>query len=664
MSDSSIVVPPANKRLTRLKAGLAIGFGLPFSLGIAYQLCALFGWSVDFSGVRLIVELGVLGALLVLTLQYERLPLGSLGVHKIRAQEIYFGLAAGLAIVALSAAVAELIPHRGAAGSGEFESLVRAIAPADFSALSQAPIWLALLVLIASALAEEVAARGYAIRRLRVISGTTVLAAAAALALDMLARIPLWGLRYTLVILPAEVVLVALYLWRRQLVTVVVAHLMLTLTILLAIYFVGTQAVARNATSGETANADLGEEMAVVELRRALGQSTGPGSAAAQRAQADFLKHDYPHALQQIGDALRLEPKTRAYLIVRSNIHAAQGETYLVIEDINQMIANDPKDSEAYLARGSQYKGLRDYQHAAADIETAIKLAPNDARNFAERSSLHFWQQQYPAAIEDMSTAIALEPTNRDFLIRRAFIYDHIGQNSRALKDCDQVVTMDPSKPEGYVCRATSYAQSGDLKGAIASLDQAIKQAPDSAALYSTRAKAEMSAGLWLPAHLDFEKIASLNPDNPDICDGAAWSLATSAHDEVRDGKAALALAIHENELTRYSRWRYLDTLAAAYAETGDTASAVKWEEAALTASDATNPDDLEWMHGLLKVFREGRAWRETATTAYSTRPRAAILIGVIIVFALAAVGLVALLYWSARWSLHRARRARPVTAA
>ena len=172
MSDSAIISGAAGQCLTRLKIGLAIGFGMPFALGIAYQVCALLGWSIDFNSARLLVELGVLGTLLMLTLQYERLPLGSLGIHKIRIGEIYFGLAVGMALIALSAAVAELMPHRGATGQGDFANLVRAMAPADSSGLGPAPIWLALLMIIASALAEELVARGYAIRRLRAITGT------------------------------------------------------------------------------------------------------------------------------------------------------------------------------------------------------------------------------------------------------------------------------------------------------------------------------------------------------------------------------------------------------------------------------------------------------------------------------------------------------------
>ena len=198
----------------------------------------------------------------------------------------------------------------------------------------------------------------------------------------------------------------------------------------------------------------------------------------------------------------------------------------------------------------------------------------------------------------------------------------------------------------------------------MANLDLAISRDPDDAQLYANRGELQMAAGKWREAHLDFEKVVRLNPDNPRTSDGVAWRLATSAHVEVRDGKAALALAIHENDLTGYNRYKYLETLAAAYAEVGDTASAVKWETAALAASDAGDPDDREGMRRTLRVFQSGRAWRETDTTAFASPRPISAAVATIITLALAAVGLVALLYWSARWSIRRARRTRPVRTA
>ena len=629
-----------------------------------YRLCALLGWSIDFNGVRLLVELGILGALLMLTLQYDRLPLGSLGVHRFRAEEIYFGLAVGLALIALSAAVAELLPHRGAIGAGEFASLIAAMAPADYSGLRQAPIWLALVVIVAGVLAEELAARGYAIRRLRAITGASALAAAAALAIDIVARVPLWGLRYTIVTLPAEIVLVALFVWRRQLVTCVIAHLTLVLTIFFAFHFISPQTSNRAEAIGAAQAPDLNEQMAIVELRRSLGQLTGPGSAAAESAQTLYFKHEYSHALEQIELAIRVEPKNRFYIGLRAAIRAAQDNAYGAIADYTSMIELDPNDARVYRARAREYKLMRDFGNAAKDLDKAIALTPKDALNFEERASLHYWQQQYSEAIADLTTAISLDPSNRRLLIDRALFYEHIAQHRRALDDCDALIKSDPKSADGYKCRINVYLSMGNPNEAFAAANTAIALDPNEAGLYANRGGLEMSFGRWREAHDDFEKVASLAPDDPAVTDGVAWRLATSTSDEVRDGKAALALALRENEITEYHNDKYLETLAAAYAETGDTTTAVKWEIAALAAADATDPEDREVMRRRLTLFEEGRTVRENDSQGFAGPRSARVVIGGLVVLVLAVVGLVALIYWSVRWSIRRARRARSVAAA
>ncbi len=664
MSDSTNTSASSAQRLTRLKLGLAIGFGLPFALGVAYQLCALLGWSIDFGGVRFLVELGILGALLMLTVQYDHLPLGSLGVHRIRIEEIYFGFSVGLALILLSAAVAELLPHHGAAAVGEFAGLIAAMAPADSIGLRRAPIWLALLAAIAGTLAEEVAARGYAIRRLRAITGTTALAAVVALVIDVVARTPLWGLRYSLVTLPAEIALVALFIWRRNLTTCIVAHLTLVLAVFLAFNLSGPRAQNQAEVTAATQVPDLPEEMAIVELRRSLGQLTGPGSAAAESAQTLYFKHDYSHALEQIELAIQAEPKNRFYIGLRAAIRAAQDNAYGAIADYTTMIGLDPNDARVYRARAREYKLIRDFGNAAKDLDRAIALTPKDALNFEERASLHYRQQQYSEAIADLTTAISLDPSNRRLLIDRAVFYEHIAQHRRALDDCDALIKSDPKNVDGYKCRINVYLSMGNANEALAAANTAIALDPNDAELHSHRGGLEMSFGRWREAHDDFEKVASLAPDDPQVTDGVAWRLATSTSDEVRDGKAALALALRENEITEYHNDKYLETLAAAYAETGDTSSAVKWEIAALAAADATDPEDREAMRRRLTLFEEGRTVRENDSQGFAGPRPARVVIGGLVVLVLAVVGLVAPIYWSARWSIHRARRARPAAAA
>jgi tetratricopeptide (TPR) repeat protein len=73
-----------------------------------------------------------------------------------------------------------------------------------------------------------------------------------------------------------------------------------------------------------------------------------------------------------------------------------------------------------------------------------------------------------------------------------------------------------------------------------------------------------------------------------------AWLLATSPEPGLRNGPEALTLATALCEETKYRNVLYLDTLAAACAETGDFESAVSHLERALAHLELQRPDDDE----------------------------------------------------------------------
>ena len=77
----------------------------------------------------------------------------------------------------------------------------------------------------------------------------------------------------------------------------------------------------------------------------------------------------------------------------------------------------------------------------------------------------------------------------------------------------------------------------------------------------------------------------------------------------LRDGKKAVELAIEACELTRWKEAYCLETLAAAYAETGDFASAVKWQTKAIELeADAKEKDEYQ---ARLKLYQEKKPFRE-----------------------------------------------------
>ena len=90
--------------------------------------------------------------------------------------------------------------------------------------LARLPTWYLALDVVIVAAAEEWLYRAYAIERLQAITGSAGAAAALSLAAFGLAHLPLWGPGVALTTLVSGGVLTALYVWRRDITALVLAH--------------------------------------------------------------------------------------------------------------------------------------------------------------------------------------------------------------------------------------------------------------------------------------------------------------------------------------------------------------------------------------------------------------------------------------------------------
>jgi hypothetical protein len=85
-------------------------------------------------------------------------------------------------------------------------------------------------------------------------------------------------------------------------------------------------------------------------------------------------------------------------------------------------------------------------------------------------------------------------------------------------------------------------------------------------------------------AAIFYERAALQN--TPRSLNALAWFLATCQDDSIRNGAEAVRHATKACELTYWQEWKYIDTLAAAWAECGDFKRAVEYGQQALELKD------------------------------------------------------------------------------
>ena len=177
-----------------------------------------------------------------------------------------------------------------------------------------------------------------------------------------------------------------------------------------------------------------------------------------------------------------------------------------------------------------------------------------------------------------LDTVLQRDPTFWPALYVRAQIYSHQGKYDLALKDCDEALRHDRSVVEAALLRANINARLGKHAEALKEYDYLISLHPRSVTL----ARA-LSDRAWFRATCR----------NPSFRNG---------QQAVKDAKAACSIMTWKDE-------QMIDTLAAAYAETGDFNSAIQYTAQAL-AVKGISADSTKLFQQHLALFQQRKPIR------------------------------------------------------
>jgi membrane protease YdiL (CAAX protease family) len=203
--------PSDPQRWTVSLFGLALALGVP-ALPLGQWLSPGNGISARLG--REAIWWVLAGMILLWVLRVERRSLSSIGLRPPTWRTFAWGLGSSalmMATVMLSYAVI-------------FPALGLKMNIAAVHGLTQVPLWLQTATMVRAGVVEEILFRGYAIERLWALTGSIWVAAGLSAAVFVAVHISSWGYAQLIVVGFGAVILTLLYLFRRDLVSNMLAH--------------------------------------------------------------------------------------------------------------------------------------------------------------------------------------------------------------------------------------------------------------------------------------------------------------------------------------------------------------------------------------------------------------------------------------------------------
>jgi tetratricopeptide (TPR) repeat protein len=258
-----------------------------------------------------------------------------------------------------------------------------------------------------------------------------------------------------------------------------------------------------------------------------------PNASAAVEREREFARtivdhmygEGYERSVQQLTEAIKLNPSNPIFYITRGQAHYGHPEFGRAVEDFNRAIILDPDSWIAYSGRGEAYERMFEHDHAIEDLDRAIQLSSRNARALTFRGSAYLNKREYDRAIEDLSTANKLDPQCSAVLIARGTAYELQGDRERAIADHASAIELNSKwvNPRGFALRASAFGKKGQYDLAIQDL-QARKRDPKNGSFWNNLCLYQTIAGAFDKALTDCNEALRLQPDDPHVLDSRGFT--------------------------------------------------------------------------------------------------------------------------------------------
>lgn len=275
---------------------------------------------------------------------------------------------------------------------------------------------------------------------------------------------------------------------------------------------------------------------------------------------------------------------------------------------------------EVYAERGASLTNGGNEQEAKkfdamalTEFATAVELNPDYWKAIHNRGVSYALEGKFTEAIEDFTRTLELKPEYASAWFNRGELRFEVGKYTDALPDYGQAIRLKPDDHDAYVRRGHTNFQLRRYQEAAADYSRAFELNSDSAEALIDRGDAYLALEQWREAATDYREAIALDADSGRAYQGAAWLMATCPDDRYRNDELALQAAKKAVELNGRADFKYLDTLAAAYASAGEFDKAKQTVADAIKIAPKTHVNSLQRR---LALYQQNQPYRQSAQIA------------------------------------------------
>ncbi|MHC5085000.1 MAG: sulfatase-like hydrolase/transferase [Planctomycetota bacterium] len=276
----------------------------------------------------------------------------------------------------------------------------------------------------------------------------------------------------------------------------------------------------------------------------------------------------------------------------------------------------DPKDTFQHHLDLMEIMGLMGTKEDLDAAEKAclafISKGMEVAQVYVYLAQIAIAREDQPKAIDYLKKAVAVEPGTASAQAQLGVLLLDAEDYEQALVHLQEAHQIQPKSAMICYDVARAYYKLGQKEKAIEYCRKSLAKQPDYISPRANLAKALFELGDTPSAVNEYYKVIEYDAENLKALNFLAWIQATSRNGQLRKPQEALKLAQRAAKAADYKTAEVLDTLAVAYAATGDFEQAVTEADKAIalaeSAGEAALAQRIARRRGL---FKNGQSYNE-----------------------------------------------------